>query len=600
MPSRRMLARRGSFRRVLPAVALAASLQAFGVACSRTPEKADPALAATYRGGAVSLEDVENELRIQSAAGPQGPNDWAPSRAEADSLPGRYRGASEYLAVERILTAGASPEATRSELGEKAAAIEREVEVALFLGTRLGNLKVEPAEVERYFAEHREEFRRAADRNLLHLYRRHRDPQRPQETIDFLNGLKRRAEAGEGFSQLATEYSDSETRVLGGRLGFVQAGRLPKKLEEKVFAIPIGGISEPIPLVGGAALFYVSEGFEARDFPLEEVRPMIAARLAEERRRERIAELVAGLEPPAGSIVHQPDELLKELQGQNVKAVILKVGEYELTAQELARRLEETEQAGRLQKMTILDRAKQVYRDLYHEQLLLIAAGKAEPGQAQKKARDERIAELSRVALAQKRLEDRSRQKMAADEAGLRRFYEDNGHLYQSRLRFKLRLLAVPLDAGGPRQLAQLEAARAELIAGTLDFAGAAERFKGQVTDLGWLDSEKLAATEGKVRLYVLELNGKGYTVPFQLNRRLVMIWVEDREEPKSLSFEEARQSVEADYLERNRQNLYRAVVDEILAAEKFHFEEDNVRQHLAPPAPAGPAAAQPADRSAP
>jgi hypothetical protein len=606
MPSRWAPQPRGIVRSAVLAAVLA-GLQISAASCGRSPEKAGPELAATWRGGSVTLKEVETELRARSAAGPQGRNDWVPSRAEAGSLPERYRSAAEFLVVQRVLAAGASPEAMRSELGEQAEQIEREARLALFLGPRLGNLEAGPAEVEKYFAEHRDEFRRAADRNLWHLFRRHRDPRKPEETIEFLAGLKRRAEAGEGFGQLAAEYSDSETRVLGGRLGFIPAGRLPKKLEEKVFAIPIGEIGEPIPLAGGAALFYVSEGFDARDFPLDEVRPAIAARLAEEKRRERIAELVAEIELPAGSTVHQPDQLLAALQGKDADAVILSVGDFRLTAGELARRLEETEAAGGgLQRLTAVERAKQLYRDLYHEQLLLIAAAKDELSEAQQQARDQRIAELSRRALAERRLEDLSRELMAKNEAGLRLFYEDNRHLYQSRLRFKLQMLAVPAAAGAPQLMARLEAARADLIAGKLDFKGAAKLFQhGELADLGWLDAEKLAATEAKVRLYVLELDGKGYTVPFQLNRRLVMIWVEDRVEPKSLSFEEARQEIEADYLGRNRQTLYREAVAGLLAAEGFRFEEENLRQHLAPPAsrvppPATPEPAAPADRSAP
>jgi hypothetical protein len=87
------------------------------------------------------------------------------------------------------------------------------------------------------------------------------------------------------------------------------------------------------------------------------------------------------------------------------------------------------------------------------------------------------------------------------------------------------------------------------------------------------------------VRLYLLDMNGPGYTVPFQLNRYLNLVLVEKRDEPHLLNYDEVKESVRRDYRERKQQELYQAVVRDLLGAEGFRFHEDVVRRALAAPA---------------
>lgn len=231
-----------------------------------------------------------------------------------------------------------------------------------------------------------------------------------------------------------------------------------------------------------------------------------------------------------------------------------------------------------------------VYQDEVNEQLLQLAAAEVEPTSPQRRAIEERLRQLGREARVRQQLEERMRQRAAADEPLLQRFYADNRHLYQTAPRFKLQSLTVAAGEEAPRALEALDLALADLTLGTIDLATAAARVGGNVADLGWVDFETLMTSEPKVRYYVLEINGTGYTVPFQLNQRLCLIWVEAREEPRPLSFAEVRERVVADYFNRHHQQLYRATLDELLAAAAFRYDETAVRRALAPPTvPAAP-----------
>lgn len=553
-------------------------------ACAKNEPTPDLERAASYRDGSIALKEVEAFLRReQDPAAPR--NDLA--KLGSDELIARYRRAAESILIERVLTAGLDPPAVIAELGPKGGGIRRQVDLTLYLGPRLGKLEAGPADIEKFYAEHRESFRRAAARQLWHIFRRHRDPDRPQETLDFLSDLKKKAESGSGFNQLAQEFSDSETRVLGGRLGLVQSGRLPKKLEEKVFALGAGTISEPIPVPGGAALFYVSEVINAAEFSLDDVKPTISAKLFEERRRARVVELVGDRQAGPGSTVLELHQLAEALAGKDQEKTVLAIGDFKLSAAELKKRLEQEHEAETFSFITPVERLQQRYRDLVHEQLLLIAAAEETPTPAQEKARDERVAFLARLALVDQKLEARMKERAGGDQEALRRFYDDNRHTYQSQLRLKLKSLTLPVGPRAPQDLALLEKARAELVAGRIDFEAAADRVSGDVFDLGWVDFPTLMTYEAKLRYYLLDLNGPGFTVPFQINRRLGLFWVEAREEPQVQPFEAVQERLISDFFQRNQQTLFRATVDALLAEARFHFEAENVRRSLAAPAPA-------------
>lgn len=544
--------------------------------CGDRTKAPDDDRVASYRGGEVSLREAEQALRKKGAAGTTG----------VEELLADYREAAESVVIDRLLLREMETPKLLAALGAEGAAIERQVIFNAYLTPRLGDLRVAPGEVEAFYAEHRDAFRREAQRNLWHLFRRDRDPARPEATLELLGEIRRRAEAGEGFAQLAREHSDSETRVLGGRLGLIRAGRLPKKLEEKVFALPAGGVSEPLKVPGGAALFYVSEVIEARDFPLADVSTLITKHLVEGKRRARIAELLAGREPPPGSTVLAPDRLVEVLAGAEAGEVVLAIGGNRLTAGELRRRLEAAPTAEQpMLEPPPREKLLLTYQDEVNEQLLHLAAAEVEPTPPQRKAIEERLRQLGREALVRQQLEEKMRQRAAADEPLLQRFYADNRHLYQTAPRFKLQSLTVAAGGEAPRASEALDLALGDLTLGTINLATAATRVGGNVTDLGWVDFDTLMTYEPKVRYYVLELNGTGYTVPFQLNQRLCLIWVEAREEPRQLSFVEVRERVVADYFDRHHQQLYRATLDDLLSEAAFRYDDTAVRRALAPPA---------------
>jgi parvulin-like peptidyl-prolyl isomerase len=67
------------------------------------------------------------------------------------------------------------------------------------------------------------------------------------ETEEEANDALARLEAGEEFADLASELStDPGSAAQGGELGFVPAGTFVPAIDEAVFSLPVGQISDPI------------------------------------------------------------------------------------------------------------------------------------------------------------------------------------------------------------------------------------------------------------------------------------------------------------------------------------------------------------------
>jgi hypothetical protein len=556
--------------------------------CRKAPPAPD--VVAESRSGPVRFEEVERAL----AAAARATDRSSPgTRSEAEDEVSRYRSAAEDLVVERaLLGETADPEAALKELGPERERLERETILELFTleQDRLKPLRVDPAEVRGYYDAHPKEFYRAPQRAVWHIFRRDEDPSHPEATVDFLASLKKRVEAGEGFSVLAREYSQSETRVMDGKLGNLGRGRLPKPLEDVVFALPKGGVSEPVRVKGGAVLFQVTQLIEEKQFPFEDVRMIIARRLWEKKRQERITEFLGDAQPPEGSVVVDSEILRRQVESGDAGELVLQVGERKLTVQDFRTLLEKDrpEAPESIPRPPWVERMNELYGQLKAEALLvtkLSADGFTEAPQREAMLKD-RVRRLGLQIVVKKRVEDLIWKKVDAAGEAQRRFHQENRFLYQSPLRLKVRTLSVG-GADLARKAGELAAIRELLLKGEVDMPTAAARIGGRVDDGSWLEPAALNAMESKVRAYVLEMNGPGFSIPFQLNRRVSLIQVEKRDEPRLLSYDEVKDKVRQDYHDRHQQELYKEVVAELLRGQAFRFNEETVRRALAAPVPA-------------
>jgi peptidyl-prolyl cis-trans isomerase SurA len=64
---------------------------------------------------------------------------------------------------------------------------------------------------------------------------------------------------GANFQAYARQFSEASTAALGGDLGWVRAEQLPEELAGVVQQMPVGAISEPIPVPGGVSIIVLAD-----------------------------------------------------------------------------------------------------------------------------------------------------------------------------------------------------------------------------------------------------------------------------------------------------------------------------------------------------
>jgi len=137
--------------------------------------------------------------------------------------------------------------------------------------------QVSRKEVEDYYHNNREQFRRPAElrarQMLLH-------------SVEDAENILKRLRNGENFADLARKYSLSPDREDGGNLGYFSQGQLPPEFDEVLFKLPTGRVSDPVESPYGVHLFLVERRRRAGIRPLAAVEDEIVAKLTQQREEE--------------------------------------------------------------------------------------------------------------------------------------------------------------------------------------------------------------------------------------------------------------------------------------------------------------------------
>jgi peptidyl-prolyl cis-trans isomerase SurA len=136
-------------------------------------------------------------------------------------------------------------------------------------------------EVAKYYEEHKKEFVRP-EQVALRSIEVDTQNKKPEEIPD----LKKKAETtlkrindGDDFGEMAKRFSDGSTAKEGGYLGIYKHGELSKELEDKVFKMKKGGLTEVLETKQGFLILQVLEHYEEGEQPLPKVEPEIMDKL---------------------------------------------------------------------------------------------------------------------------------------------------------------------------------------------------------------------------------------------------------------------------------------------------------------------------------
>lgn len=183
----------------------------------------------------------------------------------------------------------------RQQIGEETAASEA---VEQELSKRAP--KVTDEMVRRWYDAHRDKLVNPERVHASHIFLTRHDKANPDRAAEIVE-IRRKLLAHEAtFEELAAQHSDDErSKRVGGDLGWFSRGRVPQDFGDKVFALPVGQISEVFETRLGWHIALVKEKRPAEPLTFEQAKPEVAALLMDERRRNALGALLTELRQKA-------------------------------------------------------------------------------------------------------------------------------------------------------------------------------------------------------------------------------------------------------------------------------------------------------------
>ncbi|MFZ9090375.1 MAG: peptidylprolyl isomerase [Planctomycetaceae bacterium] len=107
-----------------------------------------------------------------------------------------------------------------------------------------------------------------------------------EAAMKLAESLKARVEGGEPFSEVAASASHDLSRENGGDMGWVKKGSLKREIEEIIFALSSGGVSEVVEYDGRCELYFCSDLHEASTVAFADVQQQLQEELLQLKKTE--------------------------------------------------------------------------------------------------------------------------------------------------------------------------------------------------------------------------------------------------------------------------------------------------------------------------
>jgi parvulin-like peptidyl-prolyl isomerase len=184
----------------------------------------------------------------------------------------------------------------RTRYDEPVTEFEDSLLVLAYLEEVVSGVEVSPEEIAAYYQEHLSDFRTRPRLNISTLTRK---------TLTEAQEDYRKIEAGTDFAWLARHNSIDDARDKGGERGWMSASELPPYVYGSVDTLEIGGVSQPIPVEGGFALYQVVDRQQGDLLPLSHVKDQIELHLQRVKQTEAVDATIRKLRESADITILQ-------------------------------------------------------------------------------------------------------------------------------------------------------------------------------------------------------------------------------------------------------------------------------------------------------
>ena len=132
--------------------------------------------------------------------------------------------------------------------------------IVYFDPKKIENVEVTDEEIEEYYDENKEDFKKGPQRKLKYVkFALEPSEEDISEIRDSLMTIYEMAISGKNFAELAEQYSQGPSASKGGDLGYFAKGRMVPEFEKVAFSLEPGEISEPVKTQFGLHLIKVED-----------------------------------------------------------------------------------------------------------------------------------------------------------------------------------------------------------------------------------------------------------------------------------------------------------------------------------------------------
>jgi hypothetical protein len=544
--------------------ALALLLAGSTLACRPAPPSPDAV--ATYDQGEITLAELEafrGELPPGRRTPPPeaDPTDWSKRQVER-------------VFIRKVMVTPAAIEALSNE-----PAFESEITTAIrgalaraYMANHNTQMRVTRPELEAHFEAHKERFLRPelrSFRSILIAVPDNASAEERRRQRAKAEELRDRIAAGEAFETVAREASDSVSAATGGFVAPKARHQLRPAVADVVFSLQTGEISEVVSSAAGFHIFRVI-GIRPADPPeLDRHLPRVAEAVMTKKRTDYYDQVVAdtlaerGVEsepwpeagyPPdfaAGTVYFELDD--HRVLGSDVVALAQQLGS-----------------------------PSRAYRRLVGDLVLSAAFAAQWPGDVDPIERQVRR-RLATAKIERQSLRDYV-EALPADR--LESFFNDNTEIFVSDTQVELTQFSWPLDPESPEAQMSGPTRFAEALRHAPEEAlelWEAEVAKSGAVRRGYplLAVSVIANRQPGLVLYLSENPTSGEIIgPYRVGNSLNLIKVETVAPSRQLSFAEARASIPAEMLRRNRA----AVVEEWIGDLAAEYDLQIIEERLLAP----------------
>jgi peptidyl-prolyl cis-trans isomerase SurA len=160
-----------------------------------------------------------------------------------------------------------------------------------------GHMDIGPEEVKQFYEAHKQEFDLPEQVVLAEIFlsMEGKTPEEIAAVRRKADDLRNRVVKGQDFTLIAQKYSEGQTAKDGGPLGTFKRGELTKDLDDAVFAMNKGQISDVIQTKTGFEILKVVDHYQAGLQPLSKVQDQIQNKLYMQKMEPAMREYLAQL-----------------------------------------------------------------------------------------------------------------------------------------------------------------------------------------------------------------------------------------------------------------------------------------------------------------